>query len=512
MTWADRRRVLWRRVSPPLNPTPPSDHLAALNSARRKAYRRLLPLLFVSYMIAYVDRQNVAVAKLTMTHDVPGFDNAVIGFAAGIFFLGYVLLEIPGTLMVERWSARKWICRIMITWGLMAALPAFVQYDIPVVKQLAQMIAWVTGGLCSILQLVPIPAMQSWASDMIAMTQSPHKTSIFQFATVRFLLGLAEAGFFPGVIVYLTHWFPSRDRARALATFIIATPCAQIISPKISNALLGIGSDAAHPPVLGMVGWQWVYVFWAIPAVILGVAVFYMMTDRPRQATWLAPEEREALESELERERAATRRGKRMTVGQALKHPKVLLLALVYFCTVTGSYGIEFFMPSILKAWYNLNMSDLTWLIMLPPFVAMCGQLVAGWSSDHFKERRWHAVLPIVVGSAALGLMPLTQGNLTLTMICLMLAFAGFKSYMPAFWALPSLFLTETAAAGSIGLINSVGNLGGFLGPTILGSVEKATGSFVGGLYYLSASMLVSASVIVVFGLGKKLPEEQKES
>jgi len=416
----------------------------------------------VSYMIAYVDRQNVAVAKLTMTRDLPGFDNAVIGFGAGIFFLGYFLLEIPGTLMVKRWSARKWICRIMITWGVMAGLTAAV-------------------------------------------------TTPWQFYTVRFLLGLAEAGFFPGVIVYLTHWFPSRDRARALATFIIATPFAQIISPKISNWLLAIG-HGDQPPVLGMVGWQWVYVFWAAPAVVLGFCVYFWLVDRPKQAKWLTVEEGEALESELERERAETRKGKRMTVLQALKHPKVLLLALVYFCTVTGSYGIEFFMPSILKSWYAMDMNQLTWLIMLPPAVAMCGQLFMGWSSDRFKERRWHAVLPIVMGSAALGLMPHTQGNLVLTMVCLMLAFAGFKSYMPAFWALPSLFLTESAAAGSIGLINSIGNLGGFLGPYVLGTVEKVTGSFVGGLYYLCCSMLAAAAIIFSFGLGKKEPEPLKPS
>ena len=439
-----------------------ASHEAALNRARAKAYRRLLPLLFVSYMIAYVDRQNVAVAKLTMTRDLPGFDNAVIGFGAGIFFLGYFLLEIPGTLMVERWSARKWICRIMITWGVMAGLTAAV-------------------------------------------------TTPWQFYTVRFLLGLAEAGFFPGVIVYLTHWFPSRDRARALATFIIATPFAQIISPKISNWLLAIG-HGDQPPVLGMVGWQWVYVFWAAPAVVLGFCVYFWLVDRPKQAKWLTVEEGEALESELERERAETRKGKRMTVLQALKHPKVLLLALVYFCTVTGSYGIEFFMPSILKSWYAMDMNQLTWLIMLPPAVAMCGQLFMGWSSDRFKERRWHAVLPIVMGSAALGLMPHTQGNLVLTMVCLMLAFAGFKSYMPAFWALPSLFLTESAAAGSIGLINSIGNLGGFLGPYVLGTVEKVTGSFVGGLYYLCCSMLAAAAIIFSFGLGKKEPEPLKPS
>ncbi|MDZ4405862.1 MFS transporter [Prosthecobacter sp.] len=437
-----------------------AEHEAALNRARSKAYRRLLPLLFVSYMIAYVDRQNVAVAKLTMTRDLPGFDNAVIGFGAGIFFLGYFLLEIPGTLMVERWSARKWICRIMITWGVMAGLTAAV-------------------------------------------------TTPWQFYTVRFLLGLAEAGFFPGVVVYLTHWFPSRDRARALATFLVATPMAQIISPKISNWLLAIG-HGDQPPVLGMVGWQWVYVFWAIPAVVLGFFVYFWLVDRPKQAKWLTAEEGEALESELERERAETRKGKRMTVIQALKHPKVLLLALVYFCTVTGSYGIEFFMPSILKSWYAMDMNQLTWLIMLPPAVAMVGQLFMGWSSDRFKERRWHAVLPIVMGSAALGIMPHTQGNLVLTMVCLMLAFAGFKSYMPAFWALPSLFLTESAAAGSIGLINSIGNLGGFLGPYVLGTVEKVTGSFVGGLYYLCCSMLAAAAIIFSFGLGKKEPVSTK--
>ena len=437
----------------------PMNELSPLDRARKKACRRLMPLLFVSYMIAYVDRQNVAVAKLTMTKDLPGFDNAVIGFGAGIFFLGYFLLEIPGTLMVERWSARKWICRIMVTWGLMAALTAAV-------------------------------------------------TKPWHFYTVRFLLGLAEAGFFPGIIVYLTHWFPSRDRARVLATFLIATPFAQILSPKISNWLLSIGTDAAHPPVLGMVGWQWVYVFWGIPAVILGFFVLWGMVDKPHQAKWLAAEESSALEAELERERAETSQGRRMTVLEALRHPKVIVLSLIYFCTVTSSYGIEFFMPSILSDWYHLDINKVTWLIILPPLVAMCGQLAAGWSSDHFKERRWHAIVPIVLGAVALGLMPLTQGNLPLTMACLMIGFAGFKSYMPAFWSFPNLFLTGSAAAGSIGMINSIGNLGGWLGPTIMGGVQKWTGSFVGGLYYLSFSMLAAASIIFALGIGKKKPAE----
>ena len=419
-------------------------------------------MLFLSYVIAYVDRQNVAVAKLTMIKDLPGFDNAVIGLGAGVFFLGYFLLEIPGSLMVERWSARKWICRIMVSWGLMAGLTAAV-------------------------------------------------TTPNQFYVVRFLLGLAEAGFFPGVIVYLTHWFPSRDRAKALSYFLIATPFAQVMSPKISNMLLKIGTTEVvngetinHPLVLGMTGWQWVYVFWAIPAVLLGIGVLFFLTDRPSQAKWLTTEEKEALESQLAEERAHSTKGKRMTVFEALRHPKVLLLALAYFCTVTGSYGVEFFMPSILKDWYALSLDNLTWLIMLPPLVAVGGQLLTGWSSDHFKERKLHATLPIILGAGALGLMPFSQGNLVLTVTLFMLAFAGFKAYMPAFWSLPNLFLAEAAAAGSIGLINSVGNLGGFLGPTLMGKVQTLTGSYAGGLYYLCGSMLVSASIIFFLGLGGK--------
>ena len=479
-------------------------HSAALDRARSKAYWRLLPLLFVSYMIAYVDRQNIAVAKLTMTKDLPGFDNAVIGFGAGIFFLGYFLLEIPGSIIVERWSARKWLCRIMLTWGLMAGLTGFVQYHVPGLSQFAAFVAFIVHGFCSMLTHLPFKWIAEWAQGIVAMAEGPNHVSVFQFVTVRFLLGLAEAGFFPGVVIYLTHWFPSKDRARALATFLIATPFAQIISPKISNELLKIGTGPDHPAILGMVGWQWVYVFWGVPAIILGIMVLVWLVDKPTQARWLTDEESEALESELEREKAETRKGKRMTLMEALRHPKVLLLAFAYFCTVTGSYGVEFFMPSILDKWYKLNMGQLTWLIMLPPAVAMVAQFLTGWSSDHFKERRWHAVIPILTGSTALGLMPFTQGHLPLTIACFAFAYVGCKSYMPAFWALPSMFLTETAAAGSIGLINSFGNLGGFFGPTVLGSVENITGSFVGGLYYLCVSMLVSATLIFCFGLGKK--------
>jgi len=435
---------------------------AALDRARRKAYRRLLPLLFVCYVIAYVDRTNVAIAKLTMARSLPGFDNAVFGFGMGLFFWGYFLLEIPSTLMVEKWSARRLICRIMITWGIAAALTAVVRTPV-------------------------------------------------QFYAVRFLLGLAEAGFFPGVIVYLTHWFPGRDRARALSLFLVATPIAQITSPKISNALLKIGTDEViagfpvhHPEVLGLEGWQWVFVFWGAPAIVLGVVVFFLLKDRPRDAKWLTHEEREALERQLAMEKAQRAAGHRMTLLQAFRHPKVLFLTAAYFCSTAANYGVEFFLPSILQQWYSLKLDAITWVVILPPCLALAGQLFVGWNSDRTKERRFHAALPITLGLMALALTPLTRGHLPLTIACFMVAFAGIKAYQPAFWSLPSLFLTEAAAAGSIGLINSVGNLGGFLGPTVLGKVERITGSFVGGIYYLCCSMAVCATIIFLLGLGRR--------
>ena len=435
-----------------------------LDRARRKAYRRLIPLCFISYVIAYVDRSNVAIAKLTMTRDLPGFDNAVIGFGAGVFFIGYFLLEIPGTLLVEKWSARKWIARIMITWGIVAGLTAVV------------------------------------------------KTPM-QFYVLRFLLGLAEAGFYPGVIVYLTHWFASRDRARALAYFFVATPIAQVISPKLSNLLLPIGTDEVvngvavhHPEVWGLEGWQWIYIAWGIPAVVLGVLVLLFLTDRPHQAAWLQADERDALLAELEREKGARPSSHHMTLGAALRHPKVLLLALIYFLVVTGSYGVEFFMPSILERWYALKFDALTWLVILPPLLAVFGQLFVGWSSDRKKERWLHTAVPMAAGAAGLLLVTQSKGNLPLTIFGFMVAYAGFKAYLPAFWSLPSLFLSGTSAAGSIGFINSVGNLGGFMGPFVLGTVEKLTGSFMGGLFFLTTCMALSS--ITVFLLGRRDPGE----
>jgi MFS transporter, ACS family, tartrate transporter len=428
-------------------------------SARKKAYWRLMPLLFISYMIAYVDRQNVAVAKLTMMQDLPGFDNKVIGFGAGIFFFGYFLLEVPGTLIVERWSARKWITRIMITWGIMAALTAFVRTP-------------------------------------------------FQFYGVRFLLGLAEAGFFPGVIVYLTHWFTSRDRAKALAIFFVASPLAQIVSPLVNKWLLLIGVDAANlaqlnmagatpvPAILGLVGWQWIYILWGIPAVLMAFVIFFFLTDKPHQAKWLTPSEREALQSAIDVEKQSIGSHVKHSALSGLADPRVWLLAVAMCCAVTATYAIEFFMPTILKDWYSLDVNNLAWLIVLPPALALIAQPATAWSSDRKRERRWHAVTPLIIAATAMAALPSSKGNLYLTIGLLMVVLAGLKAYMPAFWSLPNLFLANSAAAGSIGLINSLGNLGGFIGPYITGFLEKTTKSFDVSLYVLAISISISATMI----------------
>ncbi|CAF3319937.1 unnamed protein product [Rotaria socialis] len=390
-----------------------------LQSGIIKAYWRLLPILFLSYIIAYVDRNNVSLAKLKMVDDLPSFryrTETIFGLGQAAFFIGYLLLEIPGTLIVEKWSARKWICRIMITWGIVASLTSVV-------------------------------------------------TKPWHFYIIRFLLGLAEAGFFPGVIVYLTHWFPSQARARALSLFLIATPIAQFISPKISYYILRMGTienGIYYRTLFKLKGWQWMYIVWGVPSVILGIIVLIFLTDRPKDAKWLSSEEREVLETELTQELLArrTNAGGHLTLFQALRNVKVLLLALAYFFIVTGNYGVELFLPTILRDWYHPSDRLLTWILMIPPLGALFGMLLIGYTSDRTKERRFHAAIPILIGAIGLGLTLIRHQPLTTMIILFTVTSIGTKAYLPAFWSLPSLFLSESAAASSIGFINSIGNLG----------------------------------------------------
>jgi ACS family tartrate transporter-like MFS transporter len=428
---------------------------AALERARQKAYWRLIPLVFVCYAVAYIDRANVAFAKLTMAKDL-GFDEEIFGTGFGIFFLGYVLLEVPGALLVERWSARKVMSRIMITWGIVTACTA----------------------------LVKTPA---------------------QFYGMRFLLGLAEAGFFPGAIVYLTHWFPARDRARALALLIIAAPIAQLVSQRLSVPLLRFGTTeivdhvaVTTPPLFGLHGWQIVYVVWAVPAVVLGVVVFLRLTDRPAQARWLTPDERAALETTLARERAAQGVVTHLRLGQALRNPAILLLALANFLITSAHYGLEAFLPTILQRWFHLRLSAVAWAAM-PSFGAiLVAQLAVSWSSDRHGERWWHTIVPMFWGAAALLLTLLGRESYALTIVLFAVAVGGVRSYVAPFYALPKLFLGGTAAAGAIGFINAIANLGGFVGPRTLGALAKSTGSFASGFVYLTGTSALAGVCILV--------------
>ena len=457
-------------------------------------------------MIAYVDRVNVGFAKLNMQGDLAhlGFSESVFGFGMGIFFVGYLLLEIPGTLLVEKWSARKWISRIMISWGIIAAMTAFVHYRVPGATAVAEWIVRTMSTLLEPLARTNLGWLSRQSQGLVAELRGPGAVYVFQFWGVRFLLGLAEAGFYPGVIVYLTHWFPRRDRSRALAWFFIGTPIAQMIGPPISGAIMAIGVGD-NPPFLGLVGWQWVYIVWGIPAVILGFVVLRMLTDWPREADWLDDGERIALQKELEREKEEHKaHSGHMTVARALAHPKVLALAAAYFFVVTANYGVELYMASILKDWYGLEVGKLAWLIIIPPIGSLIGQRFVGWNSDRTHERRWHASLPIVLGAITLAMTPSSKGSQWLTIALFTLAMTGLKAYLPAFWTLPSELMSASAAAASIGLINAFGNLGGWVGPTVVGVVRQYTGSYRSGLLFLAASMIISSVIIMTLGIGQK--------
>jgi ACS family tartrate transporter-like MFS transporter len=441
-------------MEPDVQISGPTDDAAALERARRKAYLRLIPLVFICYMVAYIDRANVAFAKLTMAKDLR-FDDDIFSTGYGIFFLGYVLLEVPCTLAVERWSARKLMSRIMVTWGIVTVLTALVRTPM-------------------------------------------------QFYGIRFLLGLAEAGFFPGAIVYLTHWFPARDRARALSLLVIAAPIAQIVSQWVSAPILKFGTtpglhavDVVTPPLWGMHGWQLTFVLWGVPAIVLGGIVWFRFADRPRDARWLSPDERAALERTLAAENAAHAGVRHLSVVEALRNPAVVLLALGNFLITSAHYGIDAFLPSILQSWFKLTPTEVA-SAARPTFLAIIiGQLAVSWSSDRRGERWRHTYLPMVGGAALLLVTLLARESLVLTIVCFALAVGVLRSYIAPFYSLPKMFLQGTAAAGSIGFINAVANLGGFVGPRTIGKLATQSGSYSSALVYLSITTVLAAVCIL---------------
>ncbi len=424
---------------PPLFPA--TDPIA--ERTRRRVTRRLLPYLLLLYLIAYIDRTNIGVAKLQMQGELK-FTDAIIGFGAGIFFVGYFLLEIPGTLIVERWSARKWIARIMISWGLVATLMGFIGME-------------------------PL--------NVISTEQ--------QFYWLRFILGAAEAGFFPGVVVYLSHWFRYEDRARAKSKFMIGIPLATVIGVPLSRLIL------ENVNWLGLPGWRWVFILEGIPSVILGIVTIFYLTDRPHQAKWLPEDEKQWLISELARERQEREATGRGTIWDAMRHPQILLLVFIYFFGVTANYGLTFFIPSITQSMKNMPVIWQTVVATLPYVCSLGGMLLVGYSSDRTKERRWHTAVPYLLIGTGLGASVLTSDWLGLSIVFLCLAGGGQSSH-PAFWTLPSAFLTGSAAAAAVGLINSVGNLGGFIGPYVVGSLRTSTGSFKAAMWFLAACALTA--------------------
>jgi ACS family tartrate transporter-like MFS transporter len=404
---------------------------------RRRVTRRLMPFLMFSYLLAYVDRANLSIAKLQMQGDLH-FTDSIIGFGAGIFFIGYFLLEVPGTLIVERWSARRWLSRIMISWGIVATLTGFLGTILP-------------AGL--------------------SLTR--------QFYLLRFLLGAAESGFFPGVIVYLSHWYCFEDRVRAKTYFMLTQPLAIVIGYVLSRFIL----ETVHWHALA--GWRWVFILEGLPAIFVGIFSFFYLTDHPRQARWLPDDEKNWLVSELEKEALARTAAGHVRVTDALRQPYTLLLIVIYFLIVSGNQGLIFFLPSVIDEMKSLTVIARTVITMLPYLLGIAAILLAGFSAHRTGERRWHTAGPMLFSAVALALAILSGSHLVLVIAFFCLAAGTSQAYLPAFWTLPTAYLGKSAAATAVGLINSLGSLGGFAGPYAFGYLRTATGTFNAGLWCL---------------------------
>lgn len=411
---------------------------------RKKVAWRILPFVFTLYIIAYLDRANVAYAKITMMAD-QGFSEAVFGLGAGIFFVGYLLFEIPGALIVERRSARRWMARILITWGLCAILVGFVK-------------------------------------------------TASQFYAARFLLGVAEGGFFPGVLVYLTHWFCARDRARALTGFILAIPVSLSLGAPISALILRLHW-------FGLAGWRWVFILEGLPAILFGAITLVYLTDHPREAAWLKPEERKWIAAELEAEKQMKRSTGHVSVLQALSKRDVVLLALALFFANIGSYAFVLWLPSTVQKASGRSAVFSTALAALPFIIALVSVVLAGRSSDRRGERRWHTAIPLGLAALFFTLSGLAGNTFPIVMLWLCATGAVLFAWVPSFWVLPTLTLGESAAAAAFGLINSVGNLGGFVGPSVVGyllsesSSQTATTGFLAGSFVVSAALVLAVRI-----------------
>jgi ACS family tartrate transporter-like MFS transporter len=408
--------------------------------ARRRIAWRLLPFVFLLYLVAYLDRANVSFAALRMNLDL-GFSDRIYGFGVAMFFVGYVLFEVPGAIIVERWSARKWTARIMISWGLATILSGLVH----------------TRG---------------------------------QFYAARFFLGMAEASFFPGMIVYLTHWIRLSERGRAVALLYAAIPSSAVIGSPLAAWLLGIGWR-------GFAGWRWLLILEGLPAIILGIVTLFYLTDWPREAGWLPADEREWITRELQAEKLAKKETAHYTIWQAFRDPRIVLLLFPYFLANTSNASVVFWLPTFIKRLSGLPNSKVAFLVLLPSLAGLFGLLINGSHSDKTGERRWHTVIPLAGVGASYLLLIFTHSHFPLAMALFVMGGAFVFAYYPAFWAMPTMILSESAAAATFGLINSVGHAGGFFGPYVIGDLSTRTGSLLAGFAFIGICYLLAAILIM---------------
>ena len=417
----------------------------------RTVFIRLMPLLMACYLLAYLDRINIGFAAVTMNHDLH-LDAYYYGLGAGLFFWGYFFFEVPSNLMLERFGARRWIARIMVTWGLVSMGTAFIQ------------------GRAGFLAL-------------------------------RFILGVAEAGLFPGVILYLTYWFPAIYRGRIIAAFMVAIPLSLAVGSPISTAILAMGGIA------GFKGWQWLFLIEGAPTILLAVIVLLVLPDRPRDAGWLAEDQKQWLEETLDREQKAVQSTHGVSFWRTFIDPRVLGLSFIYFANLTTNLGLAFFLPQMIKEiGFGTVQSGL--VTSIPYVLGAIGALAWGYVSDRYNERRISLFLALVVsavGLAGAGFL----GNTLPAVAWMSVAAIGIYGAKAPFWPLPSMFLTGSAAAGGIALINSVGNLGGCAGPYIMGWVKDATGSFKAGLYVLAGFGIAAAIVTLMVVRSAPRPAER---
>lgn len=401
---------------------------------------RLLPLLFLCYIVAYLDRVNVGFAKLQMLSDLQ-FSETVYGLGAGIFFIGYFIFEVPSNLILHRVGARAWIARIMITWGVIS----------------------------SAMMFVTTPAM---------------------FYIMRFLLGVAEAGFFPGIILYLTYWYPSHRRGRITSLFMTAVPLAGVVGSPLSGWIM-----ERFAGVHGWAGWQWLFLLEGLPSVLVGILVLVYLDNDIRSAKWLTDAEKAYLVDQIHNDRAPD---SAHSLGEAMRNPKVWILSLVYFGIVMGLYGIGFWLPTLVKATGVKSALDVGLLSAIPYAAATIVMVLVGRSADARRERRWHIAIPCLLGAVGLVMSAVNASSTQLALVSLTLACAGISTALPLFWSCPTAILTGAAAAGGIAGINSLGNLAGFVSPYMVGYIKDLTQSTNAGMYALAGFLVVSALLVLL--------------